>query len=219
MEVITLGLPKSEKNPFIIMAKNEQEDIEIPDEEDLEGLDDTTDWKSKADELQKKHREAGIRNRERTKALKDKIADLESAKTPDKKDTKSDDKLLERLDKMALQVAGITEADEVELFTKWKTDTGREADDIVGNSTFKKELEDLKTAKANLAATSEIKGEKGESGVRNTPEYWIAKATKGADGKPVFPEEMPKELYSKVVEKLGENEPGASKGKLSFYNK
>ena len=202
------------------MAKEiDKEDIEIPDEEDLEGLDDSTDWKSKADELQKKHREAGIRNRERTKALKDKIADLESAKTPDKKETKSDDKLLERLDKMALQVAGITEADEVELFNNWKERTKLEADDIVKDDIFQAKLEGIRTAKANLKATSDIKGEHGESGARNTPEYWMNKATKGPDGKPVFPEEMPKELYPKVLDKLAEGEPAASKGKLSFYNK
>src|SRR3990167_2160394 len=41
----------------------------------------------------------------------------------DDKPVKSDDKLLERLDKMALQVAGITEEDEVELFNKWKEQT------------------------------------------------------------------------------------------------
>lgn len=212
--VITLwACPKSANKPFIIMAKNEQEDIEIPDEEDLEGLDDSTDWKNKAGELQRKHREAGIRNRERTKALKDKIADLEKPPLP----KKSDEKLLERLDKMALQVAGITEADEVELFNKWKTQTAREADDIVGNSIFKKELEDIRTAKANLAATSDIKGEQGHSGVRNTPEYWIAKAIKGADGKLMFDDQTPKELYPKILDKLAESEPSSSE-KLKFYN-
>ena len=199
------------------MAKNEQEEFEIPDEENLGELDDSTDWKSKADELQKKHREAGIRNREITKALKDKIAELEKPKTPEKKESKSDDKLLERLDKMALQVAGITEQDEVELFNKWKTETGREADDIVGSSIFKQELEGLKTGKANQKATSNIKGEQGESGVKNTPDYWIAKATKGADGNLLFSDETPKELYSKILEKLAADEPGNSE-ELKFYN-
>ena len=200
------------------MAKNEQEDIEIPDEENLGELDDSTDWKSKADELQKKHREAGIRNRERTKALKDKIAELEKIpKTPEKKDAKSDDKLLERLDKMALQVAGITEQDEVELFNKWKDRTKMEADEIAKDDIFQSQLTGLRTAKANQKATSDIKGEQVESGVKNTPDYWIAKATKGADGNLLFSDEMPKELYSKVLEKLAANEPGNSE-QLKFHN-
>ena len=53
------------------MAKendNKVDDIEIPDEENLGDLDESTDWKAKADELQKKYREAGIHNRERTKS-------------------------------------------------------------------------------------------------------------------------------------------------------
>src|SRR3990167_9184669 len=101
---------------------------------------DDTDWKTETYKL----REKAIKQREKTKELRNslkeheaKIAELQSSK----KETKSDNKLLERLDKMALQVAGINEADEVELFGKWKDQTGREADDIVGNSIFKKELE------------------------------------------------------------------------------
>ena len=142
---------------------------------------------------------------------------IKEIKPEGKKSDKSDDKLLERLDKMALQVAGITEADEVELFNKWKTDTEREADEIVGNSIFKKELEELKIAKANQKATSDIPGEGGESGVKNTPEYWIAKATKGADGQLLFSDETPKELYTKILDKLAESEPGSSEN-LKFYN-
>ena len=193
-------------------------EIESKDEEfdELPEADDT-DWKSETIKL----REKAIRQREKTKELRDslkereaKLAEFEKAK-PEKK---PDDKLLERLDNMALQVAGIIEEDEVELFNKWKTSTGREADEIVGNSIFKQELEVLKTAKANQKATSDIKGEQGESGVKNTPDYWIAKATKGLDGNLLFPEEMPKELYSKVLDKLAENEPGSSE-ELKFYNK
>ncbi|MEK7112982.1 MAG: hypothetical protein AAB875_06750, partial [Patescibacteria group bacterium] len=72
---------------------------------------------------------------------------------------------MKRLDNLALKTAGISEADEKELFEKWKTETGREADAIIDNSIFKKELEDLRTAKANLKATSDIKGEGGEGSV------------------------------------------------------
>ena len=114
-------------------------------------------------------------------------------------------------------MANIEAGEQEELFNKWKTDTNREADDIISNPIFQKELGELKTAKANLAATSDIKGEHGESGVKNTPDYWIAKATKGPDGKLLFSDETPKELYSKILEKLAENEPGNSEA-LKFYN-
>ena len=201
------------------MATNE---IDIKDEdlhesdftpEELESED--VDWKAKAQELK------GIAKRRATqlKKAKEALANPPKPELPVKKDdSKPDDKLLERLDKMALQVAGINEADEVELFNNWKEQTAREADDIVGNTIFKKELEDLRTAKANLRATSDIKGEGDRSGgAKNNPEYWIAKATKGKDGQLEFPEETPKELFEKIVNKISENEPSQSK-KLKFYN-
>ena len=157
-------------------------------------------------------------------SLKREIKDLKKVKEEAKEETKetpqkthSDGKLIERLDKMALQVAGIKESDEVELFNKWKDETGREADSIVGNDIFKKEIENMRTAKANQAATSDIKGGGDKSGVKDNPDYWIAKATKGKDGKLEFPEETPKHLYSKILDKLSENEPNSS-GKLKFYN-
>ena len=190
-------------------------------DEDIEPSNDTTDWEARSKELENKIGRA----RDSRKSQKDKyeteIAGLKAQlelKNVQPESVKPDDKLLERLDKMALQVVGITEVDEVELFNKWKKDTGREADDIVGNSIFKKELEDLKIAKANQKATSDIQGGTGESGAKSTPEFWIAKATKGADGKLSFPEETPKELYPKIVAELGKNEPGASHGKLSFHD-
>ena len=190
-------------------------------DEDIEPSNDTTDWEARSKELENKIGRA----RDSRKSQKDKyeteIAGLKAQlelKNVQPESVKPDDKLLERLDKMALQVVGITEVDEVELFNKWKKDTGREADDIVGNSIFKKELEDLKTAKANQRATSDIREGTGESGAKSTPEFWIAKATKGADGKLTFPEETPKELFPQIVAELGKNEPGASSGKLSFHD-
>lgn len=144
---------------------------------------------------------------------------IKTVEKPTKKDSvKPDEDLMKRLDTMALKMSGITADDEVELYNKWKTDTGRSADDIVASSIFKRELEDLKTAKANAAATANIKGEGELSGVKSDPDYWIAKATKGEDGKLRFPEETPAELFPKIIDKLGAGEPGASTGKLSFHN-
>ena len=138
-------------------------------------------------------------------------------KSEAKSSVKSDDKLLERLDNMALKIANISADDEKELYNKWKDSTGREADEIVGNKIFQAELADLRTAKANLEATSNIKGERGGSEVKNDPDYWIAKATKDKDGKLLFPEETPKELYSKILNKIAEQSGGSSE-KLKFYN-
>jgi len=178
------------------------------------------------EQLQEKNRHLFARTKkaegkvkEFEKQLKEMKSQVDSLNEPKaKKAEKPDDKLLERLDRMALQVAGIKEADEVELFGKWKDQTGREADDIVGNSIFKKELEELRTSKANQAASSNIAGETGASGARNTPEYWRAKATKDDKGQLLFPDDMPKELYVKVLD-LVAKESGETSEELKFYNK
>lgn len=141
---------------------------------------------------------------------------VKSEEKPTKKDSATDE-MLKRLDNLALKTAGISEANEVELFEKWKTETGRESDAIIDNSIFKKELEDLRIAKRNQDATSDVKGETGISGAKGTPEYWISKATKGADGNLLFPEEMPRELFTKVLDAL-ESKEGTKSGEMKFYN-
>lgn len=154
---------------------DKQVDIEIPDEENLLELDETTDWKLKADELQKKHREAGIRNRERTKALKDKVTELEKLSSkPPIKEAKSNSDEFGLLQKTYLRSAGVIEEDEIELAKNIQSKTGLDWDKLVDDDYFKTKLEGLRTSKTNVIATSNIRGGKG-SETKNTPEYWIAK--------------------------------------------
>lgn len=199
--------------------QNEQADIEIPDKEDLEGLDESTDWKAKTEEIQKKHIEAGIRNRERNRMLRQRIAELEksSQTQPGTQEEKTPDKeLLKRLDGLALKVAGISADDEVELFNKWKDSTGRQSDDIIGNKIFQAELQDLRQAKANATAT-DVKGDATISGEKGTPEYWIAKATKDSNGELLFPDDLPNDykLRSAIFDKLASKAKGQDR---RFYN-
>ena len=142
---------------------------------------------------------------------------VEKKPKSEKEPVKSDEELLQRLDKLALKSVGISEKEEIELVEKWKTDTGRTVDDITENSIFKKELEELRTAKANQTATSNLKGEPGDSGAKNTADYWIAKATKGQDGKLMFPEELPADtkLRAAIVDKLTASQ---SQKDFKFYN-
>ena len=194
------------------MENENNENLNSPNEENES--DDSAQLKEKNRQLFERAKKAETEAKE----LKQFKAETEAKEKAKAEKPKSGDKLLERLDKMALQVAGIKEADEVELYTKWKDQTGREADDIVGNDIFKKELESIRTAKANQAATSDISGGGDKSGgVNDNPDYWIAKATKGKDGKLEFPEETPKHLYSKILDKMSASEPGSSE-KIKFYN-
>lgn len=153
-------------------------------------------------------------------SLKRELKDLKQAKEEPKetpKKTKPDDELLKRLDSMALKMAGITADDEVELYNKWKGETSREADDIVGNKIFLAELADIRQAKANAAAT-DIKGGDGkDGGEKGTPEYWIAKATKDSEGELAFPDDLPNDfkLRAAIFDKLAGEAKGQSK---KFYN-
>ena len=210
--------------------ENETETLDSSNEEkeefNLDEIEDLTALKEKYKKLDKDFKETSNKNSqlfERAKKAEgfEKNEEGEWVKVqkpkPEAKEAKSDDKLLERLEKISLKTEGIKEADEIELFNKWKDQTGREADDIVGNEIFKKELEDLRTTKKNLEATSDIKGEGEQGSVKDNPDYWIGKAIKGDDGKLRFPEETPKELYTKILDKLSAGEPGSSE-KLRFYN-
>ena len=199
------------------MDKNEQGAEEHIVEEDLSKLDDSTDWKVKAQELEQKRREEGIRNRERTKALRDQLKGLQPKPEEKVENKKSDEVLLEKLEKLSLRTAGVTHPDDVELVRNTAKKWGVDIDEVVADDDFKVKLERQRTARANVEATSGVRGGGGKSDAKNTPEYWLAKATKGDDGQIRLPEETPKELYSKVLEKLAENEPSNSE-KLRFYN-
>lgn len=144
------------------------------------------------------------------------IKEIEKKPKTDKEPVKSDEEVMKRLETMALKMAGLIADDEVELYNKWKEQTGREADSILENKIFQAELADVRTAKANAVATSDIKGESGKSDAKSTPEYWIAKSTKDSEGNPVFPEDLPNDfnLRAAIVEKM----LGSSKDKREFYN-
>lgn len=144
------------------------------------------------------------------------IKEIEKKPKTDKEPIKSDDKLLERVKKMALRIAQIAPGKEEELFDKWEIETKRDPDAILENKIFQAELADLRTAEANQAATSDVRGESGASGTKDTPEYWIAKATKGPDGELMFHDDTPNDfkLRAAIVEKM----VASSKDKKQFYN-
>src|SRR3990167_10010390 len=124
----------------------EKENDQVFVEEDLTKLDDTTDWKAKAQEIEQKRREDGIRSRERTKSLKDKIAEFET-KPPAKNESKPDEFGL--LQKSYLRAAGVVAEDEVELARDIQKKTGLDWVKLVDDDYFKTKLEGLRTAKSN----------------------------------------------------------------------
>ena len=194
--------------------ENEQVDEELEEIEDS----DTTDWKTETYKL----REKAIRQRDKTKELRSKISEYESKleefekQKPEKGEKKSDEEVLKRLEKMALKMSNITADDEVELYERWKQETGRDADSILGNNIFEKELGDLRTTKANIQAADVKGGDGKDSTGKSDPDFWIAKATKDSNGELLFPDNMPNDpkLHTAIVEKM----VGSAKSNKQFYN-
>ena len=142
-------------------------------EEDLTKLDDSTDWKAKAEELEQKRREDGIKQRERTRSLKAQLEELKSKPPePPKKEDKPEDFSL--LHKGFLRMAGIADDEEVELAKSIQKKTGVEWDKLVDDDYFKTKLDGLRASKANAVATTEVRGSGGQNQAKNSPEYWLA---------------------------------------------
>lgn len=114
-------------------------------------------------------------------SLKRELKDLKKVREEPKetKETsKSDDsRLLERVEKVALRQAGISNSDDVELARTTAKKWGVDLEDVLLDEDFKLKLEKQQASRDNLAATSGIKGGAGSSQAKMTPEYWIAKGT------------------------------------------
>ena len=85
--------------------------------------------------------------------------------------------LLQKLERMSLRSAGITEAEDIELARNTAKKWGVDIDEVLADEDFKIKLERQQTARNNVQATSKVRGGAGTSQAKNTPEYWIAKGT------------------------------------------
>ena len=197
-----------DKNDLDIQDSDLKEEDFTPEELEAEDV----DWKGKSQELKgiaKRRATQLSKAKERLTNLEKELGELKT-NVPHKKESQSDNELLNRVDKLALQVAGITEDDETELFNQWKTDTGRGAETIVSNNIFKKELEQLRTNKANAKAAAGFKGGGGTDETKLSPAYWKER------GEPPTPEEVPdRKARVKIMNEIINEKKGRG---IKFYN-
>ena len=190
------------------MEKIEQGGEEQFIEEDLTKLDDSTDWKAKAEELEQKRREEGIRNRERTKALREQLKGFQQKPT-EVENKKTDNVLLEKLERLSLRTAGINHQDDIELARNTAKKWGVDIDEVLADEDFKVKLERQQSNRANVEATSGVKGGGGGSDAKNTAEYWVAK------GVPPTAEQVPsRKLRATIARAMMAN----AKSSKKFYN-
>ena len=133
----------------------------------------------------------------------------DSGNPPPKKEEPSDSVLLEKVERIALRQAGVTHAEDIELARntakKWKMDI----DEVLADEDFKAKLERQQTARANVEATSDVRGGGNVSKVKEKPEYWIAK------GVPPTREDVPDR---KTRAEIARSMMDKSKSGKTFYN-
>lgn len=108
-------------------------------------------------------------------ALKRELKDLRKPKEEPATPEKNHADTPELLQKTFLRAAQITAEDEVELALQTAKKWDMSIDKVVDDEDFKAKLERHRTAKANVEATSNIRGDKSTSSAKDSPAYWIAK--------------------------------------------
>ena len=113
-------------------------------------------------------------------SLKRELKDLKKPKeeTKETATNQPDNSLLEKVERMAMRSAGITHTDDMELAKKTAKKWGMDVDEVLMDEDFKVKLERQQSGRANVEATSNVRGSgAGSSQAKNTPEYWLAKGT------------------------------------------
>ena len=145
-------------------------------------------------------------------SMKRELKDLKKSKDDSKETTKQtepDNRILERMEKLAFKTAGISHEDDVALAKQTAKKWGMDVEDVLGDDDFKLKLERQQTSRNNIAATSGIKGGAGTSQAKNTPEYWVAKGTP-----PTAADVPDRKVRAKIARAMMSN----AKSSKQFYN-
>lgn len=126
-------------------------------------------------DYEKMNQDIGSFKRE-LKDLKNKPKE-EAKETPKSNQTDEIGLLKEKMEKQALRHAGLTHQDDMELARTTAKKWNMDVEDVLLDDDFKVKLERQQTGRANVEATSGVKGNPGSSQAKNTAEYWIAKGT------------------------------------------
>lgn len=188
-----------------LMEKEIEQGEDLGSEDiDLSKFDDSTDWQAEAKKIAQKAKEDGIKARERTKVLKEKLAALEKPAQPEQKSSDLDDgrKALWR------SYANIQGSDEWAYVKEQMKKSGiTDPEELSSNDYFKQGLERLRTSKSNADAL-DTRGNRGEQRSSQTSvEYWLAKG-----------EHPPKELGSKLAQEYVQARRGQGSNAKVFYN-
>lgn len=187
------------------METNEEVAVDTTNNEAEGGYESDTISLSKT-EYEKMNQTLGSLKRE----LKDLKKPKEETKDTAKTNQPDENRLLEKLERMSLRTAGITDTEDIELAKNTAKKWGVDIDEVIADEDFKVKLERQQTARANVQATSGVKGGAGNSQAKNTPEYWQAL------GKPPTPTDVPdRKTRQKIIRSFLAS---AKINKSKFYN-
>ncbi len=165
-------------------------------------------------EFEKLNQTLGSLKRENKDLKKPKDTPTETPQT----NPKADNNLLDELSRLraqnernAFRSAGIEHSDDIELARQWADKWKMDVDEVLSDEDFKVKLERKQTARANVVATSNVRGSNGVSQAKNTPEFYIQR------GSPPTREEIPdRSTRFKVARAFLDSQMGGSGAK--FYN-
>lgn len=198
----------NQTNPGMNPEENNQMDgvePQIDAGDDGEGQDEVITLKKS--DYDKLNQTLGSLKRENKDLKKPKESALETPKKTD-----DDGKILERVERMALRTAGITHQDDIELAQKTSKKWGVDIDQLLDDPDFKVKLERQQADRANVEATSDLKGSgNAPSNAKNSSEYWLSK------GVPPTPTDVPDStIRRKIISDMRKSADDGSA--LQFYN-
>ena len=169
-----------------------EETLDLPEIE--EGEEDTTDWKAEAQNL----RDKAISQRERTKALKQQLADarkaVEVVAGAKKGNSQPVTGELDETQLDYLDLKGISDSDELSIIEKVIAKTGQTVRQALKDDYVISKLEALRADKEVKGATPSST-KRGGNNMTNDVDYWFQKYDQ--DGR--LPEGMPKGMAIQLV--------------------
>lgn len=192
-------------------TEDNNQDVDLDDTGEGEGSETEAESvvRLRREEYDKLQRDLGSAKRE----LKDLKKPKEESKETPIPNQKPDEALLQKVERLALKQHNITHADDVELARSIAKRTGKEIDEVLEDDYFKFQLEKQQTSRANVEATSEVRGDGSGSSskAKETTEYWQKQGT------PPTPADVPdRKTRQRIISEMILNT--RNNKTLSFYN-
>lgn len=204
-----LSLINRNKKVMETDTKTEETVVDLEHNEG-DGGDDTNIVRLQKEEYDKLNQTLGSLKKELKDLRKanDKPRENETSTTNAKPD---ENVLLQKLERMSLRQAGITDQEDIDLARNTAKKWGVDIDEVLADEDFKVKLERQQTKRTNVQATANVRGGVGNSQAKNTPEYWIAKGT------PPTPADVPdRKVRQAIVNKMMRAAEDTGSGQ--FYN-